>query len=70
MTDGQKRENIRACMILNEVLVIAAQRFDKANFDGVQDRLSEVRDIILTQTFPHEDAQNESGQDRRSEGSC
>jgi hypothetical protein len=57
-------------MILNEVLVIAASRFDKNTFEGVLDRLNEVRDILLTQTFPHEDSQNESRQDRSSEGSC
>lgn len=70
MTEAQKRENVRACMILNEVLVIAASRFDKNTFEGVLDRLNEVRDILLTQTFPYEDPKNESRQDRSSEGSC
>jgi hypothetical protein len=70
MTDGQKRENVRACMILNEVLVIAASKLNKETFDGMQDRLIEVRDIILNQTFYHEDYQNEIVQDRYAEGSC
>lgn len=70
MTAGQKRENVRACMVLNEVLVIAAQKHDKTTFEAVQDRIEEVRDIILNQTFPHEDTKNEGSQDRCTEGSC
>lgn len=52
MGQNQIRENVRAVMILNEVEVAVAQILIKNEaFNGIQDRLQEVRQIILDQTF-------------------
>lgn len=52
MGQNQIRENVRAVMILNEVEVAVAQILLKNEaFEPIQDRLQEVRQIILDQTF-------------------
>lgn len=52
MGQNQIKENVRAVMILNEVEVAVAQILIKNEaFNGIQDRLQEVRQIILDQTF-------------------
>jgi hypothetical protein len=52
MGQNQIRENVRAVMILNEVEVAVAQILVKNEaFTPIQDRLQEVRQIILDQTF-------------------
>ena len=54
----EQRDAIRAVMILNEIEVdIARQiKFDEP-FYAFQERISEVKQLILTQTFPYNEKQ-------------
>jgi len=53
MGENQKRENIRAVMILNEIEVQIARHIVKQEtFNQFHEQIQEVRDIILTQAFP------------------
>jgi hypothetical protein len=53
MTEKEKRENIRAVMILNEIEVLIARNIVKPEtFNQFHEQIQEVRDIILSQTFP------------------
>lgn len=52
MGQNQTRENVRAIMIINEVEVTMAQILMKSqSFDEISEKLQEVRQIILDQTF-------------------
>jgi hypothetical protein len=46
------KEKVRAIIILNEITVDCARHMTKEHFLPVQERLVEVRDIILEEMFP------------------
>lgn len=52
LNNKHMKEKVRAIIILNEITVDCARHMTKEHFLPVQERLVEVRDIILAEMFP------------------